>query len=358
MRINKLDGLRGIFSLMVVFYHIGEAYLPPYLYNNFIFRESNLFVDFFFVLSGYVISLNYHSSILSGNDLLTFIKKRFIRIYPLLLYTTLLFLFFFMLGKYVFKDLINNEKSIRELVLLTCDTLLLTNSTPILGSKLGMNYPSWSISSEMISYFIFGLICLYFRRSKLVLFVAFIFLSFTILLISGKYFTTGNLGFLRGLLCFNLGYVVFVLSEKKFSINNNVEWILPFLIFGLMYVLNILDETTKEIFGIFTIPFLFSLSILTLLKTDGNLSRFLMTKPIAFLGKISYSVYLNHGLILIVFPKLFLKVFHFSDSPISKIIVMLLTIGTIVFYSYLTNKYIENKFSKILKHKLLRTVSV
>ena len=59
-RIKKLDGLRGVFSLMVLFFHYRENMLPEMIYNNFLIRESYLFVDFFFVLSGYVIALNYN----------------------------------------------------------------------------------------------------------------------------------------------------------------------------------------------------------------------------------------------------------------------------------------------------------
>ncbi len=47
MRINKLDGLRGIFSLMVVLFHYRSEYIPDFIHNNFIIRQSGYFVDFF-----------------------------------------------------------------------------------------------------------------------------------------------------------------------------------------------------------------------------------------------------------------------------------------------------------------------
>ena len=68
------------------------------IYNNFLIRESYLFVDFFFVLSGYVIALNYN--IMIGSDaLIKYLKKRFFRLYPLLLYTTLLFFCYYLVLK-------------------------------------------------------------------------------------------------------------------------------------------------------------------------------------------------------------------------------------------------------------------
>ena len=85
MRIHKLDGLRGFCSLMVVFYHYPQSFLPDFIFRNFFIRESWSFVDFFFVLSGFVISYNY-STLSNPNDFWLYIKKRIIRLYPLLFF--------------------------------------------------------------------------------------------------------------------------------------------------------------------------------------------------------------------------------------------------------------------------------
>ena len=90
MRVLKLDGLRGIFSFMIVLFHYDPRIIPNFVVENFIIRESWIFVEFFFVLSGYVISYNY-INIKTKADLKIFMFKRFIRLYPLLLFTTLLF---------------------------------------------------------------------------------------------------------------------------------------------------------------------------------------------------------------------------------------------------------------------------
>ena len=59
MRINKLDGLRGIFSIMIVLLNYPQEFIPDWFTYNFFIFESYVFVDFFFVLSGFVISYNY-----------------------------------------------------------------------------------------------------------------------------------------------------------------------------------------------------------------------------------------------------------------------------------------------------------
>ena len=91
MRITQLDGLRGLFSVLIIFLHYPKEYLPSYIYENFIIRNSFIFVDFFFVISGFVISYNYSKTNL---DLKLFLKKRIIRLYPLLFYTSFIFIFF------------------------------------------------------------------------------------------------------------------------------------------------------------------------------------------------------------------------------------------------------------------------
>ena len=75
MRITKLDGLRGIFSIMVVIYHYPQEFIPHFIHNFFIVAKSHLFVDFFFVLSGFVIAYNYNNRIRTGTAFGEFIQK-------------------------------------------------------------------------------------------------------------------------------------------------------------------------------------------------------------------------------------------------------------------------------------------
>mgnify|MGYP007000141865 CR=1 len=96
----------------------------------------------------------------------------------------------------------------RSLLLKTLDTLTFMNATPIFGNGVGMNGPSWSISSEMISYIIFGLITLLVsKRPQIVFFVFLIFISI-ILLYYINTFSTDDYSFLRGLISFPLGVLI------------------------------------------------------------------------------------------------------------------------------------------------------
>jgi peptidoglycan/LPS O-acetylase OafA/YrhL len=344
-RINKLDGLRGLFALFVVLFHFNINNAPAALVNNFFVRESFIFVDFFFILSGFVISLTYDNKLNTTKTIWHFIKKRFIRLYPLLLFSTLMYWYFV----HPFLD--------KQNILLALDTLFLTNATPILGTGIGMNYPSWSISSEMISYIVFGLCSLIsISKKKTTLIVILTIGCFAFLALQQNYFVTGSFGFVRGLACFNLGYLIHIITKKDFKIPNTLEWFITIGIIALM-CLHFTVPRINPIYNIalqFLIPITFALSILIFIKTNGLISKVLQTKPFLFLGKISYSVYLNQALVIgFGIPKLYNWI-QFVNGDMKKMICVLLILTSIIAYSTATQYFIENRIGKklagLIKH--------
>ena len=90
-RISELDGIRGFAALNVMLFHV-PCWNKDFYDINFI-RNGYLWVDLFFVLSGFVISLNY-SLISSIRELFRFQCNRFLRLYPLHFIFLIVFLFF------------------------------------------------------------------------------------------------------------------------------------------------------------------------------------------------------------------------------------------------------------------------
>lgn len=75
-RFALLDGLRGLAAIAVMLYHVDHAWMPG----------GHLAVDFFFILSGFVIGLNYHERLASGElGFVRFTTLRIARLYPMLL---------------------------------------------------------------------------------------------------------------------------------------------------------------------------------------------------------------------------------------------------------------------------------
>ena len=239
MRINKLDGLRGFCSIMVLLFHYPYEYMPDFLYNSFFIRQSWSFVDFFFVLSGFVISYNY-SNIHSKRSFFSFIVKRIIRLYPLLVYTTLIFFFFKVISDIFFAELVNSPKSIAAYTLDALNTLLLMNSTPFFGElsvNLGMNFPSWSVSAEIIAYSLFGLTYLFFSSKKIISYFYLILISILIYLFKEHTFLADySWLFLRAVVGFNFGCIVNWLFKKNITVNSFCELFLPLLVLGFLFL--------------------------------------------------------------------------------------------------------------------------
>lgn len=82
-----LDGLRGTAALLVVAFHLMESMTPDQSANHL--RHGYLAVDFFFALSGYVISYAYDDG-WATRSLWTFVKVRLARLHPTIIVGTVL----------------------------------------------------------------------------------------------------------------------------------------------------------------------------------------------------------------------------------------------------------------------------
>jgi peptidoglycan/LPS O-acetylase OafA/YrhL len=87
-RFVALDSLRGLVALAIVFFHMGNfgwiAALTP-------LRSGWMLVEFFFVLSGFVIAASYGERLAQGYPRWRFLLIRFGRVYPLHIVTVALF---------------------------------------------------------------------------------------------------------------------------------------------------------------------------------------------------------------------------------------------------------------------------
>ena len=340
-RIHTLDGFRGIFALMIIIDHAAN---DSFIFQNFIVQKADFFVDYFFVLSGFVISYNYLHKIKDFASFKDFMVRRLIRLYPLLLYTTLLFFGLMLIGKHW--NTFNDPYPV--LFLQLTDTLTLMNSNPIFGSSLGINYPSWSISSEMISYALFGCCLFMFRKNAVIVLSLFLLGAGLFILYTGKYMYMGDFGFVRGLFCFILGYLVHLLSQKI----NPRFGTLPELLF-LFLLLLVFKYLPSE--GAILLPFVFALGIFIFVSGKGIITSFLETKPAQFLGKISYSVYLNHAIVVLILKKLFFDLLGLDQSKVSiNVGYLLISVASTIVYSYFTNRYIETGIGDRLKQRLYR----
>ena len=75
--IIPLETFRGICAIVIVFHHLK---INTFIHTSSFIQNGGLVVDFFFVLSGFVIALNYMHKIDSKKSLINFQKKRFYKL--------------------------------------------------------------------------------------------------------------------------------------------------------------------------------------------------------------------------------------------------------------------------------------
>ncbi len=156
-----LDGLRGVAALLVVCYHLFEAFATSPVDQRF--NHGYLAVDFFFLLSGFVIGYAYDERWGRGLRMRDFIKRRLIRLHPMVVLGALLgAAAFFVQGSVRW----NGEPVSTGMVLaaLLCG-LLLIPAWPGAGHEVRgngemypLNGPGWSLFFEYLGNLLYMLL--------------------------------------------------------------------------------------------------------------------------------------------------------------------------------------------------------
>jgi peptidoglycan/LPS O-acetylase OafA/YrhL len=352
-RFEVLDIFRGLFASLVFMFHLAPFADTPLLNNQFI-ENSDMFVDFFFVLSGFVIAYSYQF-LSDGAQLKLFLIKRVYRVYPLHFVMLLAFV-----GMEVAKNLLNPFIQVNNLVnpannvYTFFSSLFLVNSTPIPGvADVSWNIPSWSISAEMIAYIVFGTLLVFIHSSgqfarKNLFYALVIIVSLTGLWQVSNSFQINysfNYGFLRGVLGFFTGAICFNLFDKTHQ--NVRKW--PPVLFSLSELLTLSlivvciynGEVMKPWGAVFEI--LFFACIYTFSFEKGFISAALKSvKLFHQLGKYSYSIYMTHALMISLFNVLFIRILKFQPQDYSYLVI--LNFVLIYFVSAWTFRNIEMRF--------------
>ncbi len=159
-----LDGLRGLAAVVVVIFHFMEIAIADYS-NNFI-AHGYLAVDFFFCLSGFVITYAYDNRI-ADMGLVTFIKIRLIRLQPLVIIGSVLGLLTFLFDPY--SNLYATYGFIQTALIFITSVFLIPY--PVMPERFfnlfSLNAPAWSLFWEYIANLVYATIL--FKATKKVL---------------------------------------------------------------------------------------------------------------------------------------------------------------------------------------------
>ena len=307
MEIPELTGLRGLASWWVVAYHFRQFFGAAPEFLKLFFAKGYLAVDLFFILSGFVIYVSNQSLAQTPSIGLfkIFIVRRWRRIYPLHLFMLCIFIVIpISILLYSTKKTIPLAYSIESFFA----NIMLVQNWGLLN-YLSWNIPAWAVSSEFLAYLLFpflGGVIYTFRNRASVLISLFILLGIAL----GALFNLRgaaslgddipHLGAIRCLLEFTLGCLLGAIYLQSGS---HIE---AYSKFGL-YTSALLVATyiSLDIHDYWVMPLVFSTLILSLCSHKGITARLLRSKPLRFLGLISYSTYMVHMFVREVFKLVF-----------------------------------------------------
>ncbi|MEJ0026928.1 MAG: acyltransferase [Rhizomicrobium sp.] len=298
-RFRALDGWRGICALLVAAHHI-EA--RGFLYWQPLIRNAWLFVDFFFVLSGFVIAHAYGDALASGPQIRTFAIRRIGRLWPL------------------------HVAMLAALVALELSHLAIAQGHPLAGDRaaftadrspyailtnlflvqsLGLypyetwNGPAWSISTEFYTYLVFAAVC-FAARGRTVRFALSLLLAAGGAVVLARFSRYGmretfGWGFFRCLFGFFTGVLAYEAWRQGVA-----RWLKGTIaeLVAVAAVIGFLTLVPGDRAGEFLATPLFALAVLVFAGEGGIVSRALTTPPAAALGRWSYSIYMVHTLVL------------------------------------------------------------
>lgn len=281
--VYAMEGIRGVAVFLVFLVHYSSLIEPfttgtSVVIQNFLHSIGNIGVDLFFVLSGYLI----YGSIMKSTsfNFKQYALRRLKRIYP----TYLVVLTVYIILSFIFTSQSKLPNNIVESVIYIIANILLLpgifDITPIVTV-------SWSLSYELFYYIVIPIVVFSLKLKKWnfkfrLAFWANLGLIIVLLFDGG----------LARLVMFVGGIFVYELENKKIHLQNfgTTAFLLALLSAALSYILSFS--------GLVLYVFLFSYFCLVSFNSESFSSRWLSIYPLRWLGNMSYSYYLFHGLAL------------------------------------------------------------
>lgn len=264
--------------ILVAFFHATSHYelnMPVnFLANWFTFGNSG--VDFFFVLSGFIIWFIHSEDFGKPNRFKNFAWKRLVRIYPVywVVLAIRVALFF---TAYSAADLINTWEVTKAL-------LLWPARDPIVSV-------SWTLSHEMLFYSIFGIAILLPKRVSFVLAAAWIVGCVVQTIFPSEHFSLFFL-FNHHNLEFAMGAFVGYLVTRR-TATHGLAWIFAgtglFILSGTLWNLGVHEISTTVLFGMPSALIVYGAASFDIRQ------QFHYPRLLTFLGDASYSIYLVHS---------------------------------------------------------------
>jgi peptidoglycan/LPS O-acetylase OafA/YrhL len=294
-KIEELESIRGIAALLVVLFH-----MPAWnagLHDLRFVRNGYYMVDLFFVLSGFVMNLNYGGRLQTSRDLARFQFLRLGRLYPvhlLFLLVGVLIVAASWVAATAFGLNPPNGASFKDVTWASfAEQLLLIHSLGFFRIAHPFNLPSWSISVEFYTYLVFGIVCLISHYVlRLSVFVCLSGVALALLSFGGA----DAVNFSEILQCLGgyfLGCLVATVAARQTRMLPRGSTLV-----ALVAMTAFLCTRSNPQFDV-AIFFLSALLIGAVVCSGDDYTKgMLRHKSLRFLGLVSYSIYMSHTLVL------------------------------------------------------------
>lgn len=320
---DLLDGLRGVAALMVIWYHIFEGYAFAEVSNSAgsgmieTFNHGYLAVDFFFILSGFVIGYAYDDRWGKSMTMKNFFKRRLIRLHPMVIMGAVLGTVTFCLQGCVQWD--GTHIAISMVMLSLLCTIFFIPALPGVGYEVRgngemfpLNGPCWSLFFEYIGNILYALFIRRLSNKALTVLVVLLGIALSLFAIFnvsgygsiGVGWTLDSVNFLGGSLRMLFPFSLGMLLSRNFKPVKirGAFWICTLILitlFSVPYLEGTEQLCTNGIYEAFCIIIVFP--ILLWLGASGTTTDKKSTAICKFLGDISYPVYVVHYPIMYLF---------------------------------------------------------
>ena len=363
----NLNAYRFLAALLVVFHHVEQIRYNAHLVNlkqYSLFNNGAFAVQFFFVLSGFLITYLLFNELESTKSisLPTFYLKRVLRIWPL--YYVLVFLGFVVLPLIMSKQASFANKfpylNAEGLMLYLC---ILPNVANAIWSKHFL-ISLWSIGVEE-QFYLFWAPVIKWLKNKVV-FVCFSLIAFRLLYDS--YFQPHFLpsSFAHSIIislrfdCMAIGALVaywyhigITHNWQKLVYSKCFEFVLAvFLVAILFFRINLKENgiILDSSFGLQLISAAFAFFILNGATNPNTIFR-ISHNWINYLGTISYGIYMYHMIFVFLVVEIMKKLTVLNEIPfISTVFVYVIVMCITVLVSAISYKYVESPIIRFKKH--------
>lgn len=292
MRLLALEGWRGLTSLLVVLFHL-------YVAHALFFQEWLRFLapvlEFFFIVSGFVMAVGFTGKVKDGTSFWAFAVRRAGRVFPIH-WAMLGLLLLIPLMRFVLQtpgEVFSGKLSLDSL---PWQIALLQTWWPQIA--LSWNHPAWTLSAEIVAYLIMALIMLASMgpRSRWGL-------ALTVIGVSAAFFlhAQANWGHYnvvsisRALTGFFIGFLVYDLW-RWFPLRQT--WLAHILeIVATAGFVATLVFQFEDGPAYFFNHAAYALLVYVFANDKGFITRIVSVKPLLWLGKVSFSIYMFHGVV-------------------------------------------------------------